>query len=80
MNKTCTRGEHTHKHLSPVRCRDGGEGRRVEGRGKGEGGEKKEVSRWKGGENENRQEGDDVIVSLCVIQQTPDVNTDGTKS
>lgn len=33
---------------------------------KGEGEEKKEVSRLKGRENENRQEGDDVIVSVCV--------------
>lgn len=67
MNKTCTRGECTHKHLSPVKgWRDGGEGRQVEGMAKGEGEEKKEVSWWKGGENENRQEGDDVIVSVCV--------------
>lgn len=41
-------------------------GRQVEGMAKGEGEEKKEVSRLKGRENENRQEGDDVIVSVCV--------------
>lgn len=59
-------------------------GRQVEGMAKGEGEEKKEVSRLKGRENENRQEGDDVIVSVCVfvcvIKHTPDENTDGTTS